>query len=132
MAKARIYWNRFQIKSDRVIFEAAGELLRRKLIVSRSVDKNHVTNITMDESSAPVPVHCLQDFLSFFHNAQVVSDIIGKYHAKDYDEDEEEIDEMAEHVSISTTVTEPEATEPGDTERMDDTVTEPRATEPAP
>ena len=99
MAKAQVFWNRYQTHRDHLTFSAAGELLKKKLIVARSVDRNHCTIITMDDTSSPVPVNCLKDFNYYFHNAKVVSDIIGKYlpsaDGGDDDDEEEVVSDVA-------------------------------------
>ena len=54
MKKERIYWNRFQISSDRQIFRISSILRRKGLIYDLFIDKNHLTNIIRHEGDYPV------------------------------------------------------------------------------
>ena len=99
MKKARIYWNRFQISSDRQIFRICSILRKKGLIYDLFIDKNHLTNIIKNEGDYPTAIPDIELFSTIFHSEPEVSAIV------DQNRDQEDL-ELEPDTTITETVDE--------------------------
>ena len=90
MMKMKIFWNRFQISSDRQIFRICSILKKEGHIFHLFVDKNHVTNIVKDNGDHPIAVNELESFSNIFSGDQHVAEIVSQ-HEEDYQLEEMEV-----------------------------------------
>ena len=86
MKRAGIFWNRFQISSDRQIFRISSILRRKGLIYDLFVDKNHLTNIIRHEGDYPVAVFDIELFATIFHGEPAVAEIVDQNRGDDNSE----------------------------------------------
>ena len=67
MKRAGIFWNRFQISSDRQIFRISSILRKKGHVFDIFIDKNHLTNVIKREGDYPVAITDIEMFATIFH-----------------------------------------------------------------
>ena len=76
MKRTSVYWNRFQISSDRQIFRICSILKKKGMVSELFVDKNHLTNIVKTEGDYPTAITDIELFATVFRGDPQVTEIV--------------------------------------------------------
>ena len=60
MKKAQVYWNSFQTRYDRQIYQLGLKLKKEKLVVVVRMDKNHITTIICQQGDQSIPIYNIE------------------------------------------------------------------------
>ena len=80
MARARVFWTRYQVAQDHHIHRISAELRKAGLLYSFFVDRQHVTVIQRTSDCQPRAIKYVSDFASVFTNHHsLATHIISKH-----------------------------------------------------
>ena len=71
MARAGVYWDRYQTEVDYKLFQVCLKLKRAKLIHEVIVDRHHQTNVIVTRDDGAIPVLHPSDLIDLFTAAQL-------------------------------------------------------------
>ena len=79
MAKAKVFWSRYQTEVDRKMFRICTEMRNAEMVATVLINKDHCTSIQVQREGKCIPIRSSHEILRLFNGNPKVKEIVEKH-----------------------------------------------------